>query len=190
MTCITRIFNAGGVYPYLYFVRCDPCNWTSELTRDNEELARFRDDHLASRMPLDTRPTREETLMEMARAAAKRSTCSRRNVGAVIARDFRPISTGYNGAPSGMPHCNHRLDELASAGCQVVVHAEANAVAFAARYGVSTQGASLFVTLSPCETCAKLVINAGLEEVFYAETYRDQTGLDLLADAGVKTCKI
>ena len=190
MTCNPKIYMERGFDPLSYYVRCDPCNWTSRSTTDYGELLKFRMAHLTSRVPLDTRPTREETLMEMARAAAKRSTCSRRNVGAVIARDFRPISTGYNGAPSGMPHCNHRLDELALAGCQVVVHAEANAVAFAARYGVSTQGASLFVTLSPCETCAKLVINAGLKEVFYAETYRDQTGLDLLANAGVKTCKI
>ena len=190
MTCNPKIYSTGDFDPLTYYVLCDPCNWTSRPTPDHEELLKFRMAHLTSRVSPDTRPTREETLMEMARAAAKRSTCSRRNVGAVIARDFRPISTGYNGAPSGMPHCNHRLDELASAGCQVVVHAEANAVAFAARYGVSTQGASLFVTLSPCETCAKLVINAGLGEVFYAETYRDQTGLDLLADAGVKTCKI
>jgi dCMP deaminase len=129
------------------------------------------------------RISRDEMLMKMAQVASMRSTCSRASVGVVIARDGRVLSTGYNGAPAGMPHCNHTMD-LAS-GCQDAVHAEANAIAYAARYGMKIDGAELFTTFSPCLPCAQLIVNTGIWRVNYAVQYRLTQGLDLLERAGV-----
>lgn len=127
-----------------------------------------------------TRPTIDQTLMDTARVMARRSTCSRLQVGAVVARDTRVIASGWNGAPSGMPHCVH----LDSAPCRVSVHAEANAIAFAALSGVSTRGAVLYCTHAPCYDCSKLILNAGIARVVYAEEYRSTEGLTLLTAGG------
>lgn len=131
------------------------------------------------------RMPREQVLMSNAHTWARRSTCSRRKVGAVLARDSRVIATGYNGAPAGMPHCNHRVDEIASHGCPRAVHAEANALVFAARYGIATADAEMFTTLSPCIDCAKLIVNAGIVRVWFRDQYRLTDGLELLEAAGV-----
>lgn len=128
------------------------------------------------------RPSVESVLMQTAHAFSSRSTCSRLHVGAVLARDSRVIATGYNGAPAGMPHCRH---QTAGEPCTTAVHAEANAVAFAARYGIATDGATLYVTDSPCLECAKLLVNAGVVRVVYAEQYRSTAGLELLTECGV-----
>lgn len=128
-----------------------------------------------------SRPTRHDVLLNVAEALAERSTCHRAQVGAIIARDFRIISTGYNGSPSGMPHCP--LDE--EPGCDRTVHAEANAIVYAARQGIATEGATLYTTLSPCVECAKLIVNAGIQQVYYAEAYRIPDGIQYLMDAGV-----
>lgn len=134
------------------------------------------------------RPTRDQTLMQVAHTFAERSTCNRLHVGAVIAREGRVIQTGYNGPPSGMVHCNHPKSEMGTGfSCPVAVHAEINAIAFAARYGMATEHAELYVTHSPCPTCAKLIINAGIVRVAYAVEFRDLAGLDLLESAGVET---
>lgn len=130
------------------------------------------------------RPTRTETLLTVAAVIAQRSTCNRLNVGAVVAREGRILTTGYNGPPSGMAHCEHEEFELQ---CNLAVHAEANAIAFAARYGMATQGAELFVTHAPCHNCAKLIINAGIVCVYYSIEYRLTHGVDLLEDANVET---
>lgn len=120
---------------------------------------------------------------------AERSTCDRLSVGAVVARDGRILTTGYNGPPSKMPHCIHfeNLDNKPDPPCDRAVHAEANAIAFAARYGMSTDGSELFVTHSPCITCAKLIINAGILRVYYGVEYRSLDGLTLLESASVET---
>lgn len=123
-----------------------------------------------------TRVPREHMLMEMAWAVSGRSTCSRLGVGAVIARDGRVISSGYNGNIVGMNHCYHVLDEQ----CTTAVHAEANAILFAARYGTATEGAELYTTHEPCHECAKLIINAGISHVVYMTPYRKHEGLELL----------
>ena len=117
-------------------------------------------------------------LMNMAFVVAKRGTCDRLQVGAVIARDGRVISSGYNGNIIGQDHCDH--DEFSNMGCTDAVHAEANAILFAARYGTSTEGAHLFTTHQPCLNCAKMIINAGISKVFYSYPYRDISGLNLL----------
>lgn len=151
------------------------------------------------------RPSQDETLMAVAATISHRSTCHRyvpeSHVGAVIARDGRIIESGYNGAPAGMPHCQHpgthidasstNLQDLSSIfrplarGCTIAIHAEANAIAYAARNGTPIGGATLYTTLSPCQPCAQLIIAAGLTRVVYGHPYRDRSGLKLLDSAGV-----
>lgn len=153
-----------------------------------------------------TRPSRDGVLMATATAFEELSTCARNHVGAVIAIDGRIIGTGYNGAPAGMPHCEHSSAMLLplratppgvqllkgvdpNTGCKVAIHAESNAIAYAARHGVSVKGATLYVTLSPCYGCAQLVIAAGLTRVVFDRGYRDISGIDLLREAGLEvTC--
>lgn len=155
------------------------------------------------------RPSREETLLQHAQLVSERSTCSRNHVGVVIARDGRLLTSGYNGAPAGLPHCNHECDcdqplkmgpgvsaslsgtELHWETCNSIppcttsVHAEANAIAYAARYGMGLEGAELFTTVSPCLSCAQLIIQAGITSVHYVREYRDHAGLNLLSQAGI-----
>lgn len=130
------------------------------------------------------RPSLDTTLLNAASVFAQRSTCQRLQVGAVLAVDSRIVSTGYNGVASGLPHCEHGPE---SGQCLEAVHAEANVLAFAARHGISTAGSTLYVTHSPCLDCAKLLINAGVERVVYAERYRSAAGLTLLERVGIKT---
>jgi|SRR5215471_2996602 len=138
--------------------------------------------------------------MEIADKIGELSTCPRKAVGAVIIRDGRAISWGYNGAPPGTPHCevnNHGYLgdphwELAvqDHGCRNATHAEANAICFAAKQGISTDNSILLVGVSPCRECARLIIASGIREVYYRELYRDQAGVDLLEYAGVQTWHI
>lgn len=142
------------------------------------------------------RPSRDEVLMATAELVSARSTCSRARVGVVIAREGRQLTSGYNGAPAGLPHCNHECGCGAGAmthhercpavsPCGIAVHAEANAIAYAARYGMALEGSELFTTLSPCIACSQLIINAGITRVVYAKEYRDRSGLTLLLRAGI-----
>src|SRR5690606_10677028 len=129
--------------------------------------------------------------MLMADIVSRRSTCLRKQVGAVIAKDHRVVSMGYNGAPSRMPHCLEVgclsfVGDEKDPGCQRAVHAEANAIAFAARQGIAVEGATLYVTLAPCLNCAKLIINAGIKRVVYGEPYRENKGIELLDMAGIE----
>lgn len=124
----------------------------------------------------------------MATVTSARGTCNRAAVGAVISKDGRIISTGYVGSPRGLPHCTDvGCDESTYSGCLRTVHAEANAIAFAARYGISTEGADLHCTHSPCGNCAKLLINAGIVRVVYDSLYRDEKPLGMLAAVGIET---
>lgn len=123
----------------------------------------------------------DEMLLAMAEAASTRSTCSRLHVGAVLARHGRPFAAGYNGAPSGLPHCLH----ADGSPCQTSVHAEVNAVANAARHGAATEGSTLYVTHAPCQGCAGVLVNAGIVAVIYGRAYRTPAGLELLGTAGV-----
>lgn len=135
------------------------------------------------------RPTRNEVLMEIADVIAQRSTCTRKQVGAVVARDGRVLVLGYNGAPSGMPHCLHEPNVI-DAPCTIAVHAEANAIAFAAKHGIRLEGATLYTTCSPCHTCAQITINSGIVEVYYLEQYRDTEPIQLLEKAGLKVWQL
>jgi len=129
------------------------------------------------------RPTQDEILMQTAEVISQRGTCSRLSVGAVLARDGRILSTGYNGAASGLPHCDHT--DTGSTGCTRSVHAEVNALAFAAKHGVRVEGSALFTTHSPCLNCSYLIINTGVNRVVYQNLYTNDHGLNLLEMAGV-----
>lgn len=121
--------------------------------------------------------------MEHAYVEAKRSTCTRLNVGAVISAGGRVLSTGYNGPPAGLPHCTH---ERNGTPCKRAIHAEQNAIFWAARKGVATEEAHLYVTHMPCYTCATSIIQAGIIAVTYHTPYRDESGVELLQEAGIR----
>ena len=131
--------------------------------------------------------------MEITNVVAGRSTCLRRKVGALIIKDKRILATGYNGAPSGLAHCQEvgciREQQQVPSGerhelCRAL-HAEQNAILQAALYGVSIQNATLFCTTHPCVMCAKMIINAGMKEVVIVKTYPDTMAAALLDEAGV-----
>lgn len=124
---------------------------------------------------MNSRPSRDYIFMEVAKIIAQRSTCLRKKVGAVIVKDGRIVSCGYNGVPSGYPHCT----ECLGPGCDISVHAEMNAIAFAAKNGVKIDGSILYVTMAPCSHCAKVIINSGVSEVVCAEEYREKAVLGL-----------
>lgn len=135
------------------------------------------------------RISREEMLMDMAQVVSQRGTCSRLQVGCVISRDGRVIVTGYNGAPAGLPHCDHsQADPLD--GCTNAEHAERNAIAFAARYGHALDGAELDCTHAPCLNCARAIINAGIVKVRYVHPYRKTEGVKTLWLAGIKVLQV
>ena len=141
------------------------------------------------------RPTWDEYFMKIAHLVAERSTCTRRRVGAIIVKDKRIISTGYNGAPRGLKHClevgclreqmgipSGERQELCRG-----AHAEQNAIIQAASSGVSMEGATMYCTTAPCSTCAKMIINAGIRCLVLGERYPDALGETLVGEAGIET---
>ena len=151
---------------------------------------------MRKKMNKEQRPSFDEYFMEIAYIIKKRSTCLRRQVGAVLVKDNRIISTGYNGAPSGLEHCinvdcirnkNNIPSGERSEICRGV-HAEQNVIAHAARFGISIEKSTLYVTLSPCITCFKLLIDAGIKKVVYSEVYPypDKFGRELLNSSKIK----
>lgn len=129
------------------------------------------------------RPTKDQTLLRVAWTMTEQATCSRLQVGAVIAQDTRPIVTGWNGAPAGRPHCSHDGTEDR---CRTAIHAERNAIGYAARRGLATEGATLYVTHAPCFDCSSIVQAAGIARVVYDQHYGYPHGVLWLLDAGVK----
>ncbi len=125
--------------------------------------------------------------MKMAREWSKLSYCKRKKVGALIVKDRRIISDGYNGTPSGFENI---CEDEQGATKWHVLHAEANAISKVAASTQNSEGASLYVTLSPCKECSKLIYQAGIKKVFYAEAYSDTTGLEFLKKAGVEVIQI
>jgi len=127
-----------------------------------------------------TRPTWDEYFMDVTRTIAKRATCDRGRSGCVIARDRQLLVTGYVGSPVGLPHCDdvgHLMkkvihdDGTISQHCVRTVHAEQNAICQAARLGISLQGGTLYCKMTPCRTCAMLIINCGIERVVCEHKY-------------------
>lgn len=150
-------------------------------------------------MALETgRPSWEAYFMDIAFLVARRSTCVRRDVGAIVVKDKRILSTGYNGAPSGIKHCfetgclREKLNIASGEHHELCrgIHAEQNAIIQAAYHGVSIKGASLFCTNLPCSICAKMIINAGISRICYASGYADSMSEEMLKEAGIDIIKI
>jgi len=130
--------------------------------------------------------------LEVVKLTAQLSKCIRLKVGAVIVKDKRPIANGYNGTPVGYFH-NGKYDcedELPDGSLKTdhnrVIHAEANAILFCAREGLSTKGCTIYITHSPCPECSKMILQAGIKKVVFIEKYRDDSGLKLLSTNGVE----
>lgn len=144
------------------------------------------------------RPSIDDYFLEIAFVVAKRSTCLRNTVGAVIVRDKRILSTGYNGAPRNLEHCLDigciRDKENIASGTQHekcrAVHAEQNAIIQAALHGVGTTGATMYCTHQPCVLCAKMIINAHIERVVYATPYPDIDSIKFFKEAGVEVVNV
>jgi dCMP deaminase len=139
------------------------------------------------------RPSWDEYFMDIARLVASRSTCLRRQVGAVMVKSKHVLATGYNGTPSGITHCNEtgclREQLKVPSGerhelCRGL-HAEQNAIIQAARHGIDINGATLYCTHSPCIICSKMLINAGIKQIVYLHGYPDQMSLDMIGEAGI-----
>ena len=140
------------------------------------------------------RPTWDEYFISIANNVRERSTCLRRHVGAIVVKDKRILSTGYNGAPSGFKHCSEvgclRERQEVPAGerhelCRGI-HAEQNAIVQAAAFGVSIRDSTLYCTHFPCTLCAKLIINAGIKRVVVARDYPDDLSKSLLREANIE----
>jgi dCMP deaminase len=147
---------------------------------------------------LNKRLSWEEYFMEIAILLAKRSTCFRQQVGALLVRDRRILSTGYNGAPAGLVHCLDigciREEKDVPSGerhelCRAV-HAEQNVIIQAAYHGISIKDSILYSTLFPCIICSKMLINAGVKKIFYRGEYSDKLSLETLLEAGIKVSQL
>ncbi len=127
-----------------------------------------------------------EYFMKIAEQVATRSTCDRKNIGAVIVRDKTILSTGYNGSIRGMPHCDDVGHLMENDHCVATVHAEANAIIQAAKNGVRIDEAELYTTASPCWSCFKLIANAGIRTIYYGEFYRDARSIEVAKQLGIR----
>ncbi len=132
------------------------------------------------------RPGWDEYFMGVAETVATRATCPRASVGAVLVRDHRILTTGYNGAPRHAGHCSEVGCEMLDGHCVRAVHAEANAIVQGALHGVGLAGATAYCTHQPCVNCAKLFISAGVIRIVYRDPYIDPFAERLLKEAGVK----
>ncbi len=141
------------------------------------------------------RPSWDEYFMDIVMLVARRSTCLRRSVGAILVKDKRILATGYNGAPSGIRHCLEvgcLRDQLKVPSgerhelCRGL-HAEQNAIIQSALHGVSLKGATVYCTNHPCVICAKMIINAGITRVCYRDGYQDAMSREMFEEAGIKT---
>ena len=145
-----------------------------------------------------TRPGWDAYFMDMAKLAARRSSCLRRSVGAVLVKDRRLLATGYNGVPSGITHCEvvgclrERLKVPSGERHELCrgLHAEQNAIIQAAYHGVSIRGAHLYCTNLPCIICAKMLINAGVRRIIYLDGYSDTLTREMLDEAGMELLKL
>ncbi|MBN1137497.1 MAG: cytidine/deoxycytidylate deaminase family protein [Anaerolineae bacterium] len=136
--------------------------------------------------PEPGRPSWDSYFMDIAFQVARRSTCPRAAVGAVIVRDKRILTTGYNGSPRGLPHCTQVGCLMVNGHCVRTLHAEQNAIIQGALHGVDVSRSTLYVTHQPCLSCAKMIINAGIERVVYAGDYPDEIARSFLEQARVE----
>ncbi|HEY9062599.1 MAG TPA: cytidine/deoxycytidylate deaminase family protein [Pseudobacteroides sp.] len=144
------------------------------------------------------RPSWDEYFMDIVDLIKSRSTCIRRQVGALIVKDKRILATGYNGAPTGCKHCSDigcLRDQLNIPSGQRhelcrAIHAEQNAIVQAANSGVSLSGGTLYVTIQPCVLCAKMAINAGIKKIVFRGDYPDELSMELLKEAGIRVVRM
>lgn len=129
----------------------------------------------------------DDYFMAIATSVATRATCDRKHVGAVVvSRERSILATGYNGSIRGLAHCDEAGHDMVDGHCIRTVHAEANAIAQAARNGAKVNGATLYVTASPCWPCFKLIANAGIRRVVYGSFYRDERIYSAAESAGIE----
>ena len=140
-----------------------------------------------------------EYFMSVAHLISRRATCTRGHIGAVIVRDHNILSTGYNGAPSGLPHCNDtncriyrstHPDGTVEENCVNTIHAEINAIAQAAKHGVSIKDADIYITASPCIHCLKVLINVGIRTIYYEKPYKIENISELLRLSGIRLVQV
>ncbi len=129
-----------------------------------------------------SRPDWDEYFMGFARAAARRATCDRQHVGAVIVVEKQVVATGYNGSVRGLPHCDEVGHDLVGGHCVRTIHAEMNALAQAARRGVAVEGAAIYTTASPCWACFRVLVNAGIRVFVYDLPYREAEHRDRIVE--------
>lgn len=132
---------------------------------------------------MDKQTKRDHLYMKMARTWSENSYCVRRKVGALLVKNQMIISDGYNGTPSGFPNV---CEDENNVSFPYVLHAEANAITKVARSNNSSDGATLYVTTSPCMECSKLIIQSGIKRIVYGEKYRIMDGVELLQRAGIE----
>lgn len=146
------------------------------------------------------RPDFDDIYMELAVKIAYRSHCIKRHVGAVLAKDTRIISVGYNGPPAGTHNCDEEFPDIGCAtdskgSCSLAIHAEQNAILYATKNNARVKGSTLYVTLSPCLACARIIYTMGINKVVYLNSYAEYKGMDIdegidfLERFGVKTEK-
>ena len=136
--------------------------------------------------------------LEVLKASEKNSTCQRLQVAALLIKNNRIVSTGWNGVPSGFKHCNEVFNKKTitkekhkNFSENYELHAEQNCIAFAAKYGITTEKTEMYVSVAPCVNCAKLIIAAGIKTVYYRDDYdREKKGINLLKKANIKIKKI
>lgn len=123
--------------------------------------------------------------MEIAEVISKRGTCGRAQVGCVITQDDRIVATGYNGPVHGW-NCEEKYCGDMTTTCTHAIHAEANAIVFAAKKGIALEGSKMYCITAPCISCARLIIQSGIKTLYYKQPYRDSTGITILRISGVR----
>lgn len=144
------------------------------------------------------RPSWDDYFMSLAKLVSSRSTCLRRKVGAIIVKDRRVLSTGYNGAPRGITHCEElgclreKLNVSMGERHEICrgLHAEQNAIIQAALHGIKIEESVIYTTNQPCSICTKMIINAGIKKVYYLEEYEDKLAKDLLEESKIVSIKL
>jgi dCMP deaminase len=140
-----------------------------------------------------------EYFMSVAHLISQRATCQRAHIGAVVVHDNNILATGYNGAPSGLPHCDeeHCLiytsihpDGTVEENCMNTIHAEINAIAQAAKHGTSIKGADIYITASPCINCLKVLINVGIKTIYYDKPYKIENISEIVRLSGIKLVQV
>ena len=143
------------------------------------------------------RPTWDQYFIDITHLVATRSTCLRRQVGALLVKERNILATGYNGTPSGIRHCEEvgclreRLGVPSGQRHELCrgLHAEQNAIIQAARHGINIDGATLYCTTMPCVICTKMVINAGVQRIVYEQGYADELAAEMLAETGIEVTR-